>query len=106
MSALEGPDSLHNLQRSPLEKAARAILNELPSFVGEPYPGKPDYIVSYIDCGEVDLRDLARAVLMAVRDEVDYDTTQRLRGYFHGEDVDFASVFNLVVLDILNEEPK
>ena len=53
---------------SALERAARALRDEMPSFVGEPYPHQSEFGASYIDCQEVDFLDLAHAVLMSVRD--------------------------------------
>jgi len=97
---------------SALERAAMAILAELPKFVGEPYPGKPDFEVSYIDCGEIDLRDIARAALMAVKeldDQADADVLINGRAVLPEFDEptqdDARACFAAMIDAILNETP-
>jgi hypothetical protein len=50
-----------------VDKVAEAILDALPAFVGEGASDDP-LMISYIDCEAVDLREIARAAIEAMRE--------------------------------------
>lgn len=86
-----------------LERAAMALREEMPSFVGEPYPHQSEFGASYIDCQEVDFVDLARAVLMAVREPDDATVTRACDfGYYSAPDLEIH--FGRMIDAILNEK--